>query len=72
MLGPTSPFFPTHNNKAITNVTKHPTSRHNKVDLTTPSYLPPDAITTIIRRFQYLSTVAMHDVFGKMPYEWQS
>ena len=41
------------------------------MDLPLPSDLPPDAITTIIRRFEHLSTVAMHDVFGKMPYQWQ-
>jgi hypothetical protein len=36
-----------------------------------PSDLPPDVITTIIRRFEHLSTVAMYNVFGKMPYQWQ-
>ncbi len=37
-----------------------------------PSDLPPDVIvTTIIRHFEHLSTVAMHNVFGKMPYRWQ-
>jgi hypothetical protein len=36
-----------------------------------PSDLPPDVITTIVRRFEHLSTVAMHNVFGKMPYQWQ-
>jgi hypothetical protein len=35
------------------------------MDLPTPSDLPPDAITRIIHHFQHLSTVAMHDVFGK-------
>jgi hypothetical protein len=41
------------------------------MDLPLPSHLPPDVITTIIRRFEHLSTVAMHNVFGKMPYQWQ-
>jgi superfamily II DNA helicase RecQ len=36
-----------------------------------PSNLPPDVITTIIRRFKHFSTVAMHNVFGKIPYQWQ-
>jgi superfamily II DNA helicase RecQ len=41
------------------------------MDLPLPSHLPLDVITTIIRRFEHLSTVAMHNVFGKMPYQWQ-
>jgi hypothetical protein len=41
------------------------------MDLLLPSHLPLDVITTIIRRFKHLSTMAMHNVFGKMPYQWQ-
>jgi Ca2+/Na+ antiporter len=41
------------------------------MNLPLPSDLPPDAITTIIRCFEQLSTVAMHNVFGKMLYQWQ-
>jgi hypothetical protein len=41
------------------------------MDLPIPSHLPAAAITTIIRRFEHLSTVTMHDVLGKMPYPWQ-
>jgi hypothetical protein len=41
------------------------------MDLPTPSHLPTAAITAIICRIKDLSMVAMHDVFGKMPYEWQ-
>jgi hypothetical protein len=29
------------------------------------------AFTTIVCHFEHLSTVAMHDVFGKMAYPWQ-
>jgi hypothetical protein len=65
-------FHPeTQNNKAITTITKHLTCTSNKMDLPTPSDLPTAAITTIIRRFEHLSKVAMQDVFGKMPYPWQ-
>jgi hypothetical protein len=68
-LGPTNPSFPSHNN-AITTGTHHLTCTCNKMDLPTPSDLPVDAITTIIRRVEYLSSVAMHGFFGKMPYQW--
>jgi superfamily II DNA helicase RecQ len=38
---------------------------------TVPIDLPPDAILAIVERFKHLSMAAMHDVFGRMPYEWQ-
>jgi hypothetical protein len=39
-----------------------------KMDLWTPSHLRAAAIITIICCFEHLSMVAMHNVFGKMPY----
>jgi superfamily II DNA helicase RecQ len=41
------------------------------MDLPLPSHLPPDVNTTIICHFERLSTVAMHNVSGKMPYQRQ-
>jgi superfamily II DNA helicase RecQ len=38
---------------------------------TVPIDLPPDAILAIVERFKHLSKVAMHDVFGRIPYAWQ-
>jgi hypothetical protein len=38
---------------------------------TVPIDLPPDAILAIVERFKHLSKVAMHDMFGRIPYEWQ-
>jgi hypothetical protein len=70
-LGPSNRHFLNSSNKGIIPVTQPPTFRHNKIDLPAPSDLPPDVITTIIYPFKHLSMVAMHDVLGKMPCEWQ-
>jgi hypothetical protein len=70
-LGPSNRHFLNSSNKGIIPVTQPPTFRHNKIDLPAPSDLPPDVITTIIYPFKHLSMVAMHDMLGKMPYEWQ-
>jgi superfamily II DNA helicase RecQ len=39
---------------------------------TVPIDLPLDAILAIVESFKHLSKVAMHDVFGRIPYEWQA
>jgi hypothetical protein len=71
-FGPTYHFFPNNNNMRIITVIKPPTLFWPyKMDLLTPSNLPQDASSVIIKKIKHLSTGAMQDIFRNMPYQWQ-